>query len=894
MPLLSALAVAVALDPGPLSPLLMPSPEVPAEIWKVTERADGVLLQGEGLSVLMDAQGRTTLVPEMTYNDYDVDTRRFTPVKPDASYPWPDEQRVTTASGDVIVSAGGGVVTRWRSDGSVQTTRVPGAGYSPRRLAVSEDSRVAATFFSPTYTAMQPDEDPERLYVIDPRTWTELPPERATPAGEDDTWARFGSFGWWSGVLYVPKRGLGTLSRGRWHAVPGLEDVAQVFPARGALWAAGDRGLRRLDADGWTLVVPAFPGPRAPQLRVPRAQGPGRPTWGSGQIEEDGRLCGDPSAPPTLSLWGGCEAWTTLAIDGSLRQGEGDTSRTLSAGVLGGAALVVSGGLAAVGGKEKVIAWESTGPRELASPVPVTALAGRLVDGRWELWWGGRDQRCHAAPGEAPDCQPCLGQISDIAVTEQGVWWLRGDGRLFRDGEVPTSGDGGAKPPRDGLVSMVWDADRGVLWGISAEPALVAIDPVSGEVRRREPLPGLPASTPVWNYAPSYVEGPSLGLDGRGGLRALITTGSWTLAAPALDALLSSSAPPDPIPPPPTKVCEAPANAGPPLAPALYPEAPEARRAEVVDAWKRCNAGNYAGCDALGQARAEGEVVPEDGLEAAALYRRGCDAGRPESCALLGSAYVDGSLGCKDLDRATALLSGACEAGAGDGCASLGVLTVQSDKARARELFEQGCALDAASCQNLAYMLDTGDGVPEDDARAAELYARACDAGTAWSCYDLAFQIDHGEAPGIGADQGPALAASRLERACDLGMQESCAALGKRLRVGDGVAQDPVRARALLAGSCRSGRGCTALGDMAATGEGGRRDRRQAASLYERACQSYDPKGCLKLAGMLQRGSGVKRDQALALEYLEHACEGLGDEESCVAYRAAGGVPDTP
>lgn len=884
---------ALALDPGPFQPLTMPRPEAPGEPWEITERADGLLVRGRGLRVLLDAQGRTTLAPELINNDYDLDQRRFTPVKPDGDYQGPSEQRVRTASGDVIVSAGGGVLTRWRADGSVQTTRLPGAGHTARLLAASEDGRIAATFFSPTYTAMEPDEAPERLYVVDLATWAELPRERATPAREEDTWARFGRMAWWKGALYVPERGLGTLSRGRWRAIPGLEDVGDVYLVQGALWGAGTEGLRRLDAAGWTMVAPAIDGARSAEGQPPRAQGPGRPVWGTGQIEEDGRICGDAAAPPTLALVGGCEGWTTLAIDGSLRQGEGDAARVLSAAASEATALVVSGGQVAVGGKEAVIAWESAARRVLTSPVAVTALAGRVVEGRWELWWGGRGQRCHAAPGGQPECRPSAGQISEIAVTDAGVWWLLGDGRLFRDEAVPSSGGEGARPAREGLVSMAWDADRGVLWGVSAEPALVAIDPASGEERRREPLPGLPASVPVWNYAPSYIQGPSLGLDGHGGLRALNAYGSWTLGAAALDAFLAASAPPEPIPPPPGG-CEVPAEEGAPLAPALYPEAPEARRAAVVEAWRRCNTGDYAGCDALGQARAAGEVVPASGRGAAGLYRRGCDAGRPESCALLGSATANGSLGCKDLERATTLLSGACEAGAGVGCASLGILTVQSDKARARELFEEGCALNASSCQNLAYMLDTGDGVPEDDARAAELYARACDAGTAWSCYNLSLLLSQGQVQGVSADQAPTLAFGRLERACDLGMQEGCAALGERLRDGRGVAQDATRARELLTRSCSSGEGCAALGDLLAEGLGGGRDLKGAASLYDRACRSYDPRGCRALAEMLQRGEGVKKDRALALDYLEHACEGLGDEESCAAWRQAGGVPDTP
>lgn len=55
---------ALALDPGPFQPLTMPRPEAPGEPWEVTERADGLLVRGRGLRVLLDAgRGRPRRVP---------------------------------------------------------------------------------------------------------------------------------------------------------------------------------------------------------------------------------------------------------------------------------------------------------------------------------------------------------------------------------------------------------------------------------------------------------------------------------------------------------------------------------------------------------------------------------------------------------------------------------------------------------------------------------------------------------------------------------------------------------------------------------------------------------------------------------------------------------------
>jgi hypothetical protein len=101
----------------------------------------------------------------------------------------------------------------------------------------------------------------------------------------------------------------------------------------------------------------------------------------------------------------------------------------------------------------------------------------------------------------------------------------------------------------------------------------------------------------------------------------------------------------------------------------------------------------------------------------------------------------------------------------------------------AERLYQEACdAGDASSCGVFALMLETGDGVPRDLARAATLY----------------------------------------QRACELGAFAGCANLGVMHESGMGVAQDLERARLLHALACQGGEplGCERLTALTAPNPG--------------------------------------------------------------------------
>jgi TPR repeat protein len=57
------------------------------------------------------------------------------------------------------------------------------------------------------------------------------------------------------------------------------------------------------------------------------------------------------------------------------------------------------------------------------------------------------------------------------------------------------------------------------------------------------------------------------------------------------------------------------------------------------------------------------------------------------------------------------------------------------DYAKAAEYYDQACTAGREeSCAHLAMMYDIGLAVHEDPVRAVELYDKACKAGNSWAC----------------------------------------------------------------------------------------------------------------------------------------------------------------
>jgi uncharacterized protein len=111
---------------------------------------------------------------------------------------------------------------------------------------------------------------------------------------------------------------------------------------------------------------------------------------------------------------------------------------------------------------------------------------------------------------------------------------------------------------------------------------------------------------------------------------------------------------------------------------------------------------------------------------------------------------------------------------------------------------------DAESCQFVADMHMTGEGVPKSEsdeaklrARTTKLYGSACEAGDASACFlyggDLLSAKDNAGAVKV------------LTKGCDGGDMASCSLLGGCYDEGVGIPRDAAKAKALWSKACDGG-----------------------------------------------------------------------------------------
>jgi hypothetical protein len=123
----------------------------------------------------------------------------------------------------------------------------------------------------------------------------------------------------------------------------------------------------------------------------------------------------------------------------------------------------------------------------------------------------------------------------------------------------------------------------------------------------------------------------------------------------------------------------------------------ERQRARIPGEEQKCTQGVWQSCVYAGYYRYEGKDVPKD-LQLAARYFDGaCTHDLPWGCRGAGLVAFDGGLG------------------------------VPADHARAAVAWEKACTLaEQDSCEKLARLYDTGDGVKKDSSKAKKLRKRAC------------------------------------------------------------------------------------------------------------------------------------------------------------------------
>jgi TPR repeat protein len=205
----------------------------------------------------------------------------------------------------------------------------------------------------------------------------------------------------------------------------------------------------------------------------------------------------------------------------------------------------------------------------------------------------------------------------------------------------------------------------------------------------------------------------------------------------------------------------------------------------------------------------------------------------------------------------------ACTRGDGEACYSLGFmynrgLGVTEDDFRAAAYYSEACdSGDPGGCRNLSFMYE-GNGLPKDTTLATALHQREltflsqdCAAGDASRCYEagLAYDVED-SAEGSSAAKDSPSAASFYQKACDAGKAEGCYELAGKYESGKGVAKDDFRASDLYSKACTAGivRGCTGLATKYQFGMGIGKNVMRARQLWNKACSMGDEFACASAA----------------------------------------------
>lgn len=359
--------------------------------------------------------------------------------------------------------------------------------------------------------------------------------------------------------------------------------------------------------------------------------------------------------------------------------------------------------------------------------------------------------------------------------------------------------------------------------------------------------------------------------------------------------------------------------------------------AAAASAQQSCDAGEAAGCTALGKAYLYGAGRPQNRPVAELLLYEACAAREAQACAELGGLFI-----AIDSDQtrnfALSSLVRACDLGALDACLVLADETERGhfrgpapDPVAADSLRRAACERGGtAACIALAEKQAVQTDAPEAGRTAARDTLNAlCDAGEAQACLalinrgfapipalrdynDLACRAGDGEAclklgialyaEAAGPPESRAAAMALFERACDIavglcaaeydihaapvlaqacsaGDQTQCAALGRIYARQNSPLDDPRKAIPLLGGACDAGvaDGCQLAADLLLGDGAGATppvpEDIAAAMRWSLAACNAHPGNCLDLGAKLIEGDGFPADRAEGYRLVSLACE---------------------
>lgn len=155
-----------------------------------------------------------------------------------------------------------------------------------------------------------------------------------------------------------------------------------------------------------------------------------------------------------------------------------------------------------------------------------------------------------------------------------------------------------------------------------------------------------------------------------------------------------------------------------------------------------------AACNALALILTD-EREPPDNERALPLFEKACGASVPAACMSAGAMYQNGDGVSADPTTAARLYRLSCEGDIAIGCVALGNLTLEGEAGlvksptRALDLYRRGCDLDPAlGCYAYGMALTGSSGIRPDLERAEKTLDRACRAGHADACAELASLLE--------------------------------------------------------------------------------------------------------------------------------------------------------
>mgnify|MGYP001187701335 FL=1 len=187
------------------------------------------------------------------------------------------------------------------------------------------------------------------------------------------------------------------------------------------------------------------------------------------------------------------------------------------------------------------------------------------------------------------------------------------------------------------------------------------------------------------------------------------------------------------------------------------------------------------------------------------------------------------------------------------------------------ELKKKAVAGDAKAQTRLGAMYYFGEGVPKDNAKAAEWFRKAAEQGQVYAQYNLGSMYARGE----GVRKDATKAADWYRKTAEQGYDEAQYNLGVRYEFGEGVPKDDAKAmdwyrKAAEQGNFGAQRN---LGVMYYFGKGVPKDDAKAAEWYRKAAEQGDVEAQYNLGVMYAKGEGVPKDATKAAEWFRKAAE---------------------